>query len=144
MATKNTIAALRIRQEMKEKSLSGSDLAALSNLSYYTVENILSGKSSKVDKLEAIAKALGKPLMYFIKADFSKDNNAPYDGELHYKVVKMISDICKRDKIYLTKEKMDKLINFVYPRLKKDDPDSLMTSQTEAIVDYAIKNDGVI
>lgn len=144
MAKRNTVAALRIRKEMKEKSLNGASLASLANLPYYTVENILLGKSSKIDKLEAIAKALGKPLMYFVEADFSTENNKnneAYDGDLHYKVVKIISGICKRDKVHLTKEKMDKIVNFVYPRLNNNDPEELIFSQAEAIVSYALKND---
>ena len=144
MARKNTIAALRIKHEMVERSLSGSSLAALAHLPYHAVENILSGKSSKIEKLEVIARALGKPLMYFIDADYDvrgeSNNNADYDGELHYKVIKIISDICKKNKIYLTKDKMDKLFDLIYPRLKKDDPDKLIFAQTEAIINYALKN----
>jgi len=142
MPKKNTIAAIKIRQQMKEKSLTGVDLAEISNLPYHAIENILSGKSSKLDKLEAIAKALGKPLMYFIDANYNKKNidNNSYDGELHYKVIKMINDFCKKNKIHLTKEKMDQLTNFAYPRLKKDDPESLILAQVETIVTYALKN----
>ena len=35
---------------------------------------------------------------------------------------------------------MDKLVDFTYPRLNKDDPDELILSQTEAVVKYALKN----
>jgi transcriptional regulator with XRE-family HTH domain len=143
MSKKNTIAAIRIREEMKEKSLSGADLAALAKLPYYAIENILSGKSNKLDKLKAVAKSLDKPLMYFIDADhgnnIKKNFSSEYDGELHYKVVKIINDLCKKDKIYLTKDRMDKLVDFVYPRLRKDDPEKLIHLQTEAMVNYALK-----
>ena len=143
MPKKNTIAAIKIRQEMKERSLTGANLAELANLPYYAVENILSGKSSKLDKLEAIAKVLGKPLMYFVNADYDEKNignNSSYDGELHYKVVKIIHDICTKNKIYLNKDRMDQLTNFIYPRLKKDDPENLIIAQTEAIINYVVKN----
>jgi transcriptional regulator with XRE-family HTH domain len=145
MAKKNTVAALRIKQEMKAKSINGTDLASLANIPYSAVANILAGKSSKIEKLEAIAKSLGKPLMYFVDVDYGdkkidKGDEVIYDGELHYKVVKIINDLCKKKAVHLTKEKMDKLVNFIYPRLKKDDPQDLIKSQTEALLDYALKH----
>lgn len=143
MTQKSTIAAMRIRQEMKDQSLSGTELSEITKIPYSAIANILAGKSSKVEKLEVIAKALGKPLMYFLKADYEKNNldsKAPYDAELHYKLLKTINDFCKKNKVYLTKDKMDELVNFVYPRLKKDDPDSLLKIQTEALLNYAVKN----
>ena len=145
MLKKNTIAAIRLRKEMKEKSLTGASLAELANLPYYAVENILSGKSSKVEKLDAIAKALGKPVMYFIDPEYDSNNKksstAVYDAEIHYKVVKAVSNACKKRKIHLTKEKMDYLVNLTYPRIQKSDPEKLIIAQTEAIVNYAAKND---
>lgn len=144
MVRKNTVAALRIKQEMKNKSLTGVDLASLANIPYSAVANILSGKSSKIEKLEAIAKSLGKPLMYFVDADYGKKTNeeyeVSYDGELHYKVVKTVNDLCKKREVFLTKEKMDNLVSFIYPRLKKSDPEDLIKSQTEALLDYALKH----
>jgi transcriptional regulator with XRE-family HTH domain len=142
MAKKNTIAAIKIRQELDKKSLTGAELAKLADISYYTVENILAGKSSKIDKIEAIAKALGKPVMYFIDANYGEDGNSnsgEYDADMHYNVIKMISDFCKKNKIFLNKEKMDELIDMVYPRLNKGDPEDLMLAQTEAIVSYVLK-----
>ena len=142
MPKKNTIAALRIRKEMKEKSLSGADLAALANLSYYAVENVLSGKSSKLDKLEAIAKALGKPLLYFVDPHYDSESaheDKPYDGELHYKVIKIISDFCKRKKIFITKKMMNNLVENIYPRLKREDPEELIVAQTEAVASYILR-----
>ena len=148
MAKKNTIAALRIKQEMKEKSLTAAELASISGLSLYAVENILAGKSSKLDKLESIAKALGKPLMYLVDINYGNENikndNTVYDGELHYKVVKSINEVCQKNKIYLTKNKMDELFDLVYPRVKKADPDDLILIQTEAIINYAIKNNKIV
>lgn len=140
MTKKNTIAAFRIKEEMKNKSLTGQQLATIANLSYYTVENILAGKSSKLDKLESIARALDKPLMYFLDENFEHQNNAAYDGELHYKVVKAINQVCNKNNITLTKNKVDELIDLIYPRLNKEDSDELIAIQTEAIVNYAIKN----
>lgn len=145
MTKKNTVAALRIKQEMKSKSLTGADLATLANIPYSAMANILAGKSSKIEKLEAIAKSLGKPLMYFVDADYGnkkgdESDGAIYDGELHYKVVKIINDSCKKKNVHLTKEKMDTLVNFVYPRLKKSDPQELLKSQAEALLEYALKH----
>ncbi len=144
MAKKNTLAALRIKQEMQDKSLTGTELALLSGIPYSAIANILAGKSSKIEKLEAVAKALGKPLVYFVDADYNNEksisNKDDYDGELHYKVVKVINDLCKKKSVHLTKDKMDKLVNFIYPRLKKDDPQELIISQTEALLNYALQN----
>jgi hypothetical protein len=145
MTKKNTVAALRIKQEMEKKSLTGADLASLARIPYSAIANILAGKSSKIEKLEVIARSLGKPLMYFIDVDYGnkksdKNGDVIYDGELHYKVVKMINDLCKKKNIHLTKERMDKLVSFVYPRLKKDDPQDLIKSQTEALLNYALKH----
>lgn len=139
MAKKTTIAALRIRQEMNNQSLTASDLASRANIDFYAVNNIISGKSSKIEKLEAIANALGKPLMYFVNSDFNNDSTT-YNADLHCKIVKVISDICKKDKISLAKHDVDKLVDFTYPRLNKNDPDELMLSQTEAVVKYYLKN----
>ena len=110
---------------------------------YSAIANILAGKSSKVEKLEIISKALGKPLMYFLNADYDKNdlkNEATsYDGELHCKILKIINDLCKKDKIYLTKDRMNELVDFVYPRINKKDPDDLIKTQTEALTNYVIK-----
>lgn len=145
MAKKNTVAALRIKQELKEQSLTGIELSEMTGMPYSAIANILAGKSSKVEKLEVISKALGKPLLYFLNADCdsSGGDRLPYDGEMHYKVLKTINDLCKRNKVHLTKDKMDELVDFVYPRLKKDDPTDLLTMQTEALVNYLIKNGSV-
>lgn len=144
MTKKATIAAIKIRHEMKSRSLTAVNLASLAKIDSHSVNNILSGKSNKIEKLEAIAAALGKPLMYFVDPNFSehckKSTEAAYDGDLHCKVVKIINDFCKREKITLTKDWMDKLVDFTYPRLNKDDPDELILSQTEAVVKYALKN----
>ncbi len=143
MAKKNTIAALRVKHELEEQSLTGVELSEMTGIPYYAIANILSGKSSKVEKLDIIAKALGRPLTYFLSPDSgneSAEEKIPYDGELHYKVLKTITDLCKRNKISLTKSKMDELVDFVYPRLKKDDPDDLLKTQTEALVNYTMKN----
>ena len=113
----------------------------MTGIPYHAIANILSGKSSKVEKLDVIAKALGKPLAYFLSPDSEMDNSKEgksYDGELHYKVLKIINDLCKKTKINLTKSKMDELVDFVYPRLKKDDPDDLIKTQTEALVNYIL------
>jgi transcriptional regulator with XRE-family HTH domain len=138
MSKKNTIASLRIKNELKERSLNGVELAKLANISYYDTSNILAGKSSKIEKIEAIAKALGKPLTYFIDANYDSTNiqSASYDSELHYKVVKLISEICNKNKIFLTKEKMDEFVNTIYPKMSKNDPEDLMFAQTEAIINY--------
>ena len=130
---------------MKSNSLTGADLATLANIPYSAMANILAGKSSKIEKLEAIAKSLGKPLMYFVDADYGdkksdESEGVIYDGELHYKVVKIINDSCKKKNVHLTKERMDKLVNFVYPRLKKSDPHELIQSQAEALLEYALKH----
>jgi transcriptional regulator with XRE-family HTH domain len=144
MTKKNTIAALRVKQELEEQSLTGVKLSEMTGIPYHAIANIVSGKSSKVEKLDVIAKALGKPLAYFLSPD--SDNNNPkeerlsYDAELHYKVLKTISDLCKKAKISLTKNKMDELVDFVYPRLKKDDPDNLIKTQTEALVNYILNS----
>lgn len=143
MAKKNTVAALRIKQELKNQSLTGVELSELTGVPYSAIANILAGKSSKVEKLEIISKALGKPLMYFLNADYDKNdlkNEATsYDGELHCKILKIINDLCKKDKIYLTKDRMNELVDFVYPRINKKDPDDLIKTQTEALVNYMIK-----
>lgn len=139
MTRKTTIAALRIRQEMDTQSLTAPSLASRAKINLHTVNNILSGKSSRIEKIEAIAKALGKPLMYFVNSDFN-DDSTTYDVDLHCKIVKIISDLCKKDKISLTKHEMDKLVDFTYPRLNRDDPDELILSQTEAVIKYALKN----
>lgn len=135
---RNTIAAIRIKQKMEEKSLTGTDLASLTSLPYHTIDNILSGKSNKLDKLEKIAKALEVPIIYLIQEEFSDEKS--YNPEFHAKLVKIISDICKVRKFHLTKNKMDKLLDIVYPRINKNDPEELITKQTEAIIDYATKN----
>lgn len=144
MTKKNTIAALRVKHELEEQFLTGVQLSEMTGIAYHAIANILSGKSSKVEKLDVIAKALGKPLAYFLNPDSKNDNPEigalSYDGELHYKVLKTISDLCKKSKINLTKNKMDELVDFVYPRLKKDDPDDLIKMQTEALVNYIINN----
>lgn len=145
MTKKSTVAALRIKQEMKNQSLTGADLATQANIPYSAIANILAGKSSKIEKLEAIAKSLGKPLMYFVDVDYGNkksggNDDEVYDGELHYKVVKIINDLCKQKNVHLTKERMDKLVNFIYPRLKNNDPQDLIRSQTEALLDYALKH----
>ena len=144
MIKKTTVAAIKIRQEMKVRSLTAANLASLARIDSHSVNNILSGKSNRIEKIEAIATALGKPLMYFINPNFNEDDkkngNITYDGDLHCKVVKIINDFCKREKITLTKDWMDKLVDFTYPRLHKDDPDELISSQTEAIVKYTLKN----
>ena len=143
MAKKNTVAALRIKQELKNQSLTGVELSELTGVPYSAIANILAGKSSKVEKLEIISKALGKPLMYFLNADYDKNdlkNEATsYDGELHCKILKIINDLCKKDKIYLTKDRMNELVDFVYPRINKKDPDDLIKTQTEALTNYVIK-----
>jgi transcriptional regulator with XRE-family HTH domain len=143
MAKKNTVAALRIKQELKNQSLTGVELSELTGVPYSAIANILAGKSSKVEKLEIISKALGKPLMYFLNADYDKNdlkNEATsYDGELHCKILKIINDLCKKDKIHLTKDRMNELVDFVYPRINKKDPDDLIKTQTEALVNYMIK-----
>lgn len=138
MSKKNTIAALRIKQELKDRSLSGIELAKLANISYYDTTNILSGKSSKVEKIEAIAKVLGKPLSYFIDINYdaSKAQNTSYNSELHYKVVKVISEICNKNKIFLTKEKMDEFVDIIYPKISKNDPEDFVFAQAEAIINY--------
>lgn len=145
MVKKNTVAALRIKQELKDQSLTGIELSEMTGMPYSAIANILAGKSSKVEKLEVISKALGKPLLYFLNADYDEnkaiDNKLPYDGEMHYKVLKTINDFCKNNRIHLTKDKMNELVDFVYPRLKKDDPDDLLTMQTEALVNYLIKSE---
>ncbi len=142
MTKKNTIAALRVKHELEGQFLTGVKLSEMTGIPYHAIANILSGKSSKVEKLDVIAKALGKPLAYFLSPDSennnSKEEKLSYDGELHYKVLKTISDLCKNTKINLTKNKMDELVDFVYPRLKKDDPDDLIKTQTEALVNYII------
>ncbi len=144
MTKKNTIAALRVKHELEEQSLTGVRLSEMTGIPYHAIANILSGKSSKVEKLDVIAKALGKPLAYFLSPDSerdgSKEGKLSYDGELHYKILKTISDLCKKTKISLTKSKMDELVDFVYPRLKKDDPEDLIKTQTEALVNYIINN----
>ncbi len=140
MAHKHTVASLRIKQEMKEKSLTARELAKLAKISYYTVDNILAGKSSKIDKIEAISKALGKPLMYFINADYdnaaSVNISKSYDGELHYKVIKAINEVCVKNKIFLTREKMDEFVDAIYPKIDKRDPEGLILAQSEAIINY--------
>ena len=138
MAKRNTVAAIRIKEQLKEKSLSGIELAKLANISYYDATNILSGKSSKVEKIEAIAKVLGKPLSYFIDINYdaSKAQNSSYDSELHYKTVKVISEICNKNKIFLTKEKMDEFVDTIYPKINKNDPEDLIFVQAEAIINY--------
>jgi len=140
MSKKNTIASLRIKNELKERSLSGVELAKLANISYYDTTNILAGKSSKIEKIEAIAKALGKPLTYFIDANYDSTNtqNTVYDSELHYKAVKAISKICSKNKIFLTKEKMDEFVDTIYPKISKNDPEDLIFAQAEAIINYII------
>lgn len=144
MAKKNTVAALRIKQELKEQSLTGTELSEMTGVPYSAIANILAGKSSKVEKLEIISKALGKPLLYFLNADYDQSDSSsdisPYDGEMHYRLLKIINDICKKNKIFLTKDKMDELVDFIYPRLKKDDSDDLLAMQAEALVNYIIKS----
>jgi transcriptional regulator with XRE-family HTH domain len=141
MVRKNTIAALRIKKELKDQSLTGIELSEMTSIPYSAIANILAGKSSKIEKLEVIAKALGKPLLYFLNADNNEnDDKSAYDGELHYKTLKRINDYCRNNKIHLTKDKMNQLVDFVYPRLKKDDPEDLMVIQTEALVNYLLKN----
>lgn len=143
MTKKNTIAALRVKHELEEQSLTGVRLSEMTGIPYHAIANILSGKSSKVEKLDVIAKALGKPLAYFLSPDSESDNpkeKLSYDGELHYKVLKIISELCKKTKTSLTKNKMDELVDFVYPRLKKDDPDDLIKTQTEALVNYIMNS----
>ncbi len=138
MVKRNTIPALRIKQELKDRSLSAIELAKLANISYYDTTNILSGKSSKVEKIEAIAKVLGKPLSYFIDINYdaSKVQSTAYDSELHYKAVKAISEICTKNKIFLTKEKMDEFVDTIYPKISKNDPEDLIFAQAEAIINY--------
>lgn len=138
MTKKNTIAAIRIKHELKERSLSGTELAKLANISYFDTNNILSGKSSKVEKIEAIAKVLGKPLTYFIDINYDATNiqNTAYNSELHYKAVKAISEICNKNKIFLTKEKMDEFVDTIYPKISKNDPEDLIFAQAEAIINY--------
>ena len=107
------LTAKKLKNEIKRQNLQIADLAKKSNISEFTVKNILNGKSRNIDALLALSKTLGVPLEAFFE---SQENS--YDANLHKKIIAMINNISKQRNITLDIEKVNQLVKFIYPRLK--------------------------
>ena len=80
----------KIKEKIKEKGLSQRKLAELTNISYPTINSILTNKSElKVVDLKKIAKVLNVPIGYFFDENTGQTDNKEFDeflSDLIYEV----------------------------------------------------------
>jgi transcriptional regulator with XRE-family HTH domain len=122
MSKINTVAAKRLRSLMREEGFNVPALASQTQVSRYTIENILSGKSQNIESLIAIGKTFNKPISYFLDEAYvhhDAELEEEYDIDLHQEILHMINDVCKESKTSLSIEKINNLTKLIYPRLKK-------------------------
>lgn len=140
----------RIKEEMEKQGWSGRALSEQAGLPYYTVSRILTGKSNKLEKLDKIAKALQKPLFYFMDEQYQEPQpvritsevKAIYDGNVYREAIEVVEMVLREKDVKLTTDLVDRFVRLIYPKLKNSGKQGEAAKlYAEGLIDYALNTE---
>ena len=124
-----------LKMELKKRHVSWTELAKLSGLPRYTINNILMGTSRRYDHLFRLYEALQIPI--YINRDFEKSIPIRIeDPDCYFKSHKIVNSLInKRNKNFITKPFLEEVIYTLYLyMLENDANDSVYKGYAEGFI----------
>lgn len=104
--------AEKIKTEMRKKKFTTAELSALTGISQMTAQNILQGRSKKIEYIQKIALALNVPLDYLINEELV---TAPaIDLKKYIKASKISADVLTQANLNPNKRYLEEFIFMIY------------------------------